>query len=158
MKTPQIRLLLLIAALFIGAVNAYGEDLAIIVAKTSPLDSVTTAELQKYFKAEKTKMPDGTKIVLVMQALGQPAHDAALQLIYKMSETEYNDYFVGQVFTGAVASAPKSFPTAAAVISYVAANSGAMSYVRASDANDTVKVLKIDGKAPGEADYSLKMK
>ena len=146
----------------IGSVNARAQDkagqLAIIVGKSSSLDSITTAEMQKYFKAEKTKLPDGTKIVIVMHDVGLPEREAALANIYKMSEAEYNDYFVGQTFTGAVAAAPKAFSSAAAVKQYVAATPGAIGYLRASDADDTVKVLKVDGKAPGEADYKLKMK
>ena len=148
--------------LLLGVLSARAQDkadqLAVIVGKTSALESVTTAELQKYFKAEKSKAPDGTKIVIVMQDVGRPERDAALRDIYKMGEAEYGDYFVGQTFTGAVKSAPRSFPSPAAVKEYVAATPGAISYVRASDADDSVKVLKVDGKAPGDADYSLKMK
>ena len=33
-----------------------------------------------------------------------------------------------------------------------------ISYMRASEVDDSVKVIKIDGKFPGEADYRLKVK
>jgi len=148
--------------LLLGVGHASAQDkadqLAVIVAKTCPVDDIKTADLQKYFKAEKSKMPDGTKIIIVMEDVGRPERDAALRAIFGMSEAEYSDYFAGQVFTGAVKSAPASYPTPAAVKAFVAANPGAISYVRASDADDSVKVLKVDGKAPGESDYSLKMK
>jgi ABC-type phosphate transport system substrate-binding protein len=163
MKTILKKFPLGVAILFLlGGLNVRAQDkadqLAVIVGKTSSLEAVTTAELQKYFKAEKSKAPDGTKIVIVMQDVGRPERDAALRDIYKMGEAEYGDYFVGQTFTGAVKSAPRSFASPAAVKQYVAETPGAIGYVRASDADDTVKVLKVDGKAPGEADYSLKMK
>ena len=80
-----------------------------------------------------------------------------LKAIYSMSEAEYNDYFVGQTFTGAVSAAPKSLPSPAAIKLYVAQTPGAIAYVRASDADDSVTVLKIGGKSPGDADYPLKM-
>ena len=35
---------------------------------------------------------------------------------------------------------------------------GAITYLRASDVDPSVKVLKVDGKAPGEAGYPLKIK
>jgi ABC-type phosphate transport system substrate-binding protein len=163
MKTFSLKFRAATAALFLFgmmAVNAQDKstELAIIVGKSSALDDVTTAQLQKYFKAEKTKAPDGTKIAIVMQDVGNPERDAALHDIYKMSEAEYNDYFVGQTFTGAVAAAPKALPSSAAVKQYVAATAGALGYVRASDADDSVKVLKVDGKSPGDAGYSLSMK
>jgi len=132
--------------------------LAIITGTGSSLTDVSKADLERFFRADKTKAPDGTKVSIVMLDTGRPEREAALRGIYKMGETEYNDFFVSATFTGAVAAAPKSFPTPMAVKKYVATTPGAISYIRASDADDTVKVLKVDGKAPGDADYSLKMK
>ena len=159
MKSFSIKSLLL-AGLFLTAslTGLRADDLAIIVNKATKVDDVSFGDLQKYFKAEKSKTADGTKIVLVMQDVGRPERDAALKTLYKMSEAEYTDYFVSQTFTGAVAAAPKSLPSAAAVKKYVAETPGAIGYVRAGEADDSVKVLKVDGKAPGEADYKLGIK
>ena len=132
--------------------------LAIIVGPGNSLTDVSKADLDRYFRADKTKAPDGTKISIIMLDAGRPERDAALRGIYKMAEAEYTDFFVSATFTGAVAAAPKSFPTPAAVKKYVATTPGAMGYIRASDADDTVKILKIGGKAPGDADYGLKIK
>jgi ABC-type phosphate transport system substrate-binding protein len=158
MKTfPKKLMFILAVGLSFASYAARGQNqLAIIVNKSCALDSATSGELQKYFKADKTKFPDGTKIIIVMQDVGRPGRDAALKLIYKMSESEYNDYFVGQTFTGAVASAPKALASPAAVKAFVAATPGAIGYVRASELDDSVKAMKIDGKSPADADYSLK--
>jgi len=157
-KFPKFLAGLVVLALF-GSMSLQAQDkagaLAIVVNKASALDDVASPLLQKYFKAEKTKAPDGTKLVIVMMDLGRPERDAALHTIYKMSESEYNDYFVGQTFTGAVAAAPKSFASPGLIKQFVAGNVGAISYLRASDADDTVKVLKVDGKLPGDAGYPL---
>ena len=40
---------------------------------------------------------------------------------------------------------------------FVSVTPGAISYIRASDADDSVKVVKVDGHAPGEAGYALKL-
>jgi len=157
-QLPVIVLLLSLCGNISASAQDKANQLAVIVNKTSSLDDVTTAVLQKYFKADKSKTPDGTKIVIVMQDVGNPDRDAALRTIYKMSEAEYNDFFVGQTFTGAVAAAPKALPSSAAVKQFVAATPGAIGYVRASDADDSVKVLKVDGKSPGDAGYSLPIK
>jgi hypothetical protein len=162
MKTLVLKLLVCAGIVMSGAMGAPAQDkadqLAIIVNPASPLSDVSTADLQKYFKAEKTKTPDGIKVVIVMQEVGRPERDAALKLIYKMSEDEYSDYFVGQTFTGAVAAAPKTYRSVATIKKYVAETPGAIAYIRASDADDTVKVLKVSGKSPGDADYKLVMK
>lgn len=162
MKTCFSRLTGLVLALVVLAGSARADDkadsLAIVVNKTCKLDDVSFSDLQKYFKADKSKTPDGTKIALAMQDVGRPERDGALKLIYKMGEREYADFFVEATFTGAVASAPKSLPSGAAVKQFVAGTPGALSYVRGSEADDSVKVLKIDGKSPGDADYKLKLK
>lgn len=152
MKLPALLL-----AFVLGVVAARADDLAIVVNKACGLDHVTSAELAKYFKAEKTKAPDGTRLVLVVQDAGRPERDVALKKIYKMSESEYSDYFVEATFTGAVAAAPKSLPSSAAVKQFVAATAGGLGYIAASEADDSVKVLTVDGHAPGDADYPLKL-
>ena len=133
-------------------------DLAVIVNKSSKLEDVSSADLAKYFKADKTKTPDGTKLVLVVHDVGRAEREAALKGIYRMSEIAYTEHFVEATFTGAVAAAPKALPSAAAVKKFVADAPGGIGYVRGSDLDDTVKALKIDGKAPGDADYKLKLK
>jgi hypothetical protein len=162
MKTLVSKLLVCVGVAMLAAPGTQAQDkteqLAIIVNPANPLDDISIVDLQRYFKAEKTKIPDGTKVVIVMQDVGRPERDAALKNIYKMSEEEYSDYFVSQTFTGAVAAAPKSFRSASYVKRYVAETRGAIGYIRASDVDDSVKVLKVNGKAPGDADYKLGMK
>ena len=150
-------LLLTVTAVRVWAGDASG-DLAVIVNKDCKLTDVSSADLAKYFKADKSKMPDGTKVAIAMQDVGRPEREAALKGIYKMSETEYNDHFVEATFTGAVAAAPKALPSGAAVKKFIADTPGGLSYVRGGDVDDSVKVLKIDGKSPGDADYKLKLK
>lgn len=156
------RLVSLVLGTLIAAATARAQDkaghLAIVVNKGSGLSEVSSAELAKFFKAEKTKAPDGSKVVIVMQEAGRPEREAALQNIYKMSDGEYNKYFLQATFTGAVASAPKALANGRSVLAFVAANPGALGYVKGDETDDTVKVLKIDGKVPGDAGYSLPCK
>ena len=157
---PRIFLtcLVLLAAGVGARAGDLAADLAIVVNKAVKLDNVTSADLARYFKAEKTKAPDGTKFALAALDAGHPEHDAALAGIYAMKEAEYTDYFVEATFTGAVTAAPKALPSGAALRKFVADTAGGLGYLRASEADDTVKVLKIDGVAPGEAGYKLKIK
>jgi ABC-type phosphate transport system substrate-binding protein len=154
----MIRLALLLSlTLALLATPGRAGELAVVVNRASPLSDLSSVELVKYFKAEKTKTPGGTKLTIVMQDAGRPERDAALKFIYKMSEAEYSEYFVEATFTGAVATAPKTLSSGAAVKKFVAETPGGLGYVFASETDDSVKVLKIDGKSPGEADYKLKV-
>lgn len=137
--------------------DGLGDQLAIVVSKTSPTEALTSAELQKVFRAEKGKDSGGNKFVILMHEAGQPARDAALRGIYKMSEADYNKFFLQATFTGAVQSAPKALP-AAAVKRLIAETPGAIGYLRADEIDDKLKAVKIDGHAPGEPGYGLLMK
>ena len=133
-------------------------DLAIIVNKNSALDNVTADELGKIFRAEKTKGPDGTKFVLAVPAAGSPEHAAMLAGVYGFDEAGYGKYFLQATFVGQVQSAPKQLAGGAALCGFVAGAPGGITCARASDVTDAVKIVKVDGHAPGEPDYKLKIK
>lgn len=165
MKTSWKRWAMVSAAALLmaaGASRSLADDkadqLAVIVGKASPLDDVPSADLQKYFKSEKNKTPDGKKVQVVMLDAGRPERDAALKGICGMSEHDYTELIVSGTFTGTVLTAPKVLPSPAAVKKFVADTPGAIGYIRASEADDTVKCLKVNGAAPGDAAYPFKMK
>ena len=133
-------------------------DSAIIVGKASALDSVTTAELTKILRAEKAKGADGVKFTLSMREAGSPERAAILSSVYSMNEAEFAKFFLQATFTGAVQSAPRQISGAAGAKQFVSGTPGGICYVRGSDADDSVKVVKVDGKLPGEAGYPLKIK
>ena len=131
-------------------------DLAIVVNSASPLENVTSAELTQIFKSQKTRDSGGARFVLGMRETGSAERAAALKGIYQMSDAEYEKYFLQATFAGTVQAPPKVLGGAGAVKQFVASAAGAISYLRATDADHTVKVLKVDGKAPGDAGYSIK--
>jgi ABC-type phosphate transport system substrate-binding protein len=133
------------------------EDLAIVVGKGCPVSEVSSTELTKIFKCEKTKAADGSKLTVVVRS-GGSEHGSALASIYKTDVAGYNKYFLQATFTGTVAAAPKALSSGDAVKAFVAETPGGISYVKASDIDANVKALKVDGKAPGEAGYPLQVK
>jgi ABC-type phosphate transport system substrate-binding protein len=135
-----------------------GDDLAIVVNKNSTLDNVTQAELVKILREEKSKSADGVRFVVLAREPGSAERSAALKSIFQMTEAEYQKYFLQATFVGAVQAAPKVVSGAAATRQFVAGNPGAVGYLRGSDVDDSVKVVKVDGKSPGDAGYSLKMR
>ena len=151
-------LVAIVFTLMLAAVARADESLAVVVGAKSGVDALSQAELVKVFKGTKTKGPDGVKFVIVMREPGSLEREGALKFIYAMTDQEYQKYFLQATFTGAVTSAPKQLSGAAAVKQFVASNPGAIGYLKASDLDESVKAVKIDGKAPGDADYKLKLK
>jgi len=73
-----------------------------------------------------------------------------------MSEAEYDRHLLFQTFRGTLGWGPRSIRTAEAMIRFVFNAPGAIGYVPADVADSTTRVLRIDGRLPGEAGYPLR--
>lgn len=135
-----------------------GGDLAIIVNASCSLNEVSSAELVRIFKGQKTKNPDGVRYLLASLGTGSPERAAALKGIYGMTDAEYDRYFLQATFAGTVQSAPRILPDGPSLRQFVASTPGAIGYLFAKDAGVGVKILKVDGKSPGDAGYPLSPK
>jgi ABC-type phosphate transport system substrate-binding protein len=132
------------------------EALAIIVNKSNPITNVSLTELRKIFMAQQTRWPSGNRVTVVMREPGQDERATALRLIYRMSERDFNRYFLRGTFTGETQSVPKTLATGSSVDKFVFNVPGAIGYVRASEVDDSVKVVRVDGHAPRDVGYPLK--
>ena len=132
-------------------------EIAVIVNKSNPLDDLPLSELREYFLAERGHWPNGKgKVRVVMLEPGAPAREAALRLIYNMNEKAYVSYFLGKKFRGETLDEPRQQTSAADVIKFVSFVPGAIGYVRPEEVDASVKVLRVDGLAPGDPGYKLK--
>lgn len=133
-------------------------ELAIIVNKSNPTDSISYSELREYFLAERSHWVNGGgKVRIVMRAPGQPEREAVLHLIYNMNEKGFTSYFLGKKFTGEVLEEPRQQNSTPDVIKFISYIPGAIGYVRADEVDASVKVLRVDGLAPGEPGYKIKL-
>lgn len=137
-------------------IRAAEEALAIVVNKANPVANLSFAELRQVFLAERNHWPHGRKSVITMREPGQPERVAVLRQIYRMSESDYNRHFLQLNYTGDSQVAPKQLATAEKILKFVFNVPGAIGYVRASEVDDTVKLVQIDGLLPRDAGYKLK--
>lgn len=132
-------------------------ELAIIVNKANPIESVSSSELREYFLAERTRWSSGgRKVRIVMRQVGQPERKAVLDLIYRMNEKSFTTYFLAKKFTGEVLEEPTQQASALDVIRVISDVAGAIGYVRADERDASVKMLRVDGVLPGEPGYKIK--
>jgi len=131
-------------------------DLAIIVHRSNPVNDLSRAELRRMFLLDTQTWPGGRKITVMLREKGQPEHAEALQLICALSEAEYDRHVLLQTFRGNVGWGPRSIRSAPAMLRFVFNVPGAIGYVRADETHDSVKVLRIDHRLPGEPGYPLR--
>jgi hypothetical protein len=130
-------------------------NLAIVVNVSNPADKLSTGELRRIFLGERGNWPNGRRITIVMMEPGQPERAVILREVCQMTETQFNNHFLHGVFTGQVLVSPKTLATPAGVRKFIFNVPGAIGYLRASDVDSTVKVLRIDERAPSDKGYPL---
>jgi ABC-type phosphate transport system substrate-binding protein len=151
-------LLLTVSVIVCLVSNGWTQDsnhIAIIINPTNPTDNLSGQELRQIFLAEQQRWPNGDVIKVIMRSPGQPERATVLQHVYEMQERDFSRYFLQAVFTGTVQAVPKRFATAAGVCQFVASVPGAIGYVRSSDVDGSVKIVRLDKRLPGEPGYGL---
>jgi len=145
------------AALPVDSRTNSNQALAIVVNRSNPLDNLTFSELRKIFLGERNHWPNGHRIAIAMQEYGQPERRAVLRSIYRMDEQAYQDFLLRGMFRGDVLVAPKTLASPIIVRKFVFNAPGAIGYLRASDVDASVKVVRVDGLLPEDKGYRLQI-
>jgi ABC-type phosphate transport system substrate-binding protein len=124
-----------------GTVAGAGEEVDIIVNKANTIDDLSLADAKKAFMGDKSTWPSGKRVTVLMLAQGLPERAVVLREIYKLPEEQFGQYFVQAAFAGKVSAPPKEAASAAQMKQAVAANPGAIGYIKKEDVDDTVKVV-----------------
>ena len=132
-----------------------GRDIAIIVSKENAVVEVSSRELKKIFKYEKQYWDRGRRIYLIMREAGSREKETVLKNIYEMTGEKLKKFWLSKLFRGEITSLPKVLGSGKAVKSFVSQVPNSIGYIDASFADGSIKVLRIDGKLPGQAGYAL---
>lgn len=135
--------------------TASEQNLAIVINLSNPIENLSMAELRKIFLGERSHWPNGRRITLVMMEPGQPERAAVLSLICQMNESDFNNHFLHGLFTGEVFVSPKTLATPVGVRKFIFNVPGAIGYLRATDVDASVKIIRIDQRIPEDKGYRL---
>ena len=149
-------LLLLPLQNFILAQSSREGDLAVMVNSATPVTDLRHAEVRNVFLGQRQYWNPKLPVVLLMRAPVARERDIVLKVIYQMSEEEYTQYWVAKVFRAEVTSPPKNVYSNDMQYELVAAIPGAIAVVDARNVRPGVKVVRVDGKLPGEKGYPLR--
>jgi phosphate transport system substrate-binding protein len=125
----------------------------------NPTTNVTLRELREILLGDRQwwacKQPH---ITLTAMPRGSAERDTLTRTIYKMDDAAFDKYFFFEVYRGLLPTSPTILDTAAEVKKFVSRTPGAVGYVRASEVDDSVKVLRIDGLFPEDDGYPLRLR
>ena len=169
MRMPPMKracvVLVATALLGFGAVSQAAEDdVAVIVNKSNPAASLAMPELRKILLGPRPKWSSGMNIIVLMTQPGQAERSATIKIVCGMSETDFMLHFVRTwrqhdgSSNAASGDAPKVFDSGVQLRQSVASTPGAIGFIKASQVDNSVKVVSIDGNLPGQTAYKLKLK
>ena len=102
---------------------------------------VSKSDLKDVFTGNATSLKDGSRVVPILLKAGT-VHEEFLQAYIGKSDTAYRAGWRSLVFSGQ-ASMPKNLDTDAAVVEFVAHNTGAIGYIGKATPHEGVKVLQV---------------
>ncbi len=158
MRNPPTRLCGIIALLFALTLAARAQEpaIAIVVHKDAPVDNLSMEELRSIFLADRQFWGDRTRISLLVRAPKSDERTFVLDRIYQMTEAQFRQYWIAKMFRAEIPRGPKIVFSTDMTLDLVVAVPGSISFMRASDVTDDVKVVSIDGKRPSDDGYPLR--
>ena len=134
--------------------RAESSRLALIVARTSPLQELTRFELKKLYLGAHIVDPSGQRIIPFHQASNAPDRLAFEEKVLGMSGDQMASYWIDRKIRGQ-SGAPKAVGSPDLVQKVISKVEHSISYVRLEQVRPEVRVIAIDGKLPTDAAYQL---
>jgi hypothetical protein len=149
---------IVLVALLAGPVwtAAAAADIAVVVRPDTPAEDLTLSEIRRLLLGERQFWNSALRVTLLISAPATRERDVVLRTIYHMSESEFKQFWISKVFRAEASSSPRVVLSNEQALELVNIIPGAVAFVDAARAPKGVKVLKIDGKVPGEKGYPLK--
>jgi hypothetical protein len=162
MNTSYIRSLLaaMLLACFSIAARAQcpSNGLAFVVNKANATEGLSIAQLRRLFLGDLRNWPDKKKVALITSNPQSAAFKCVLSAVVRMSDAEYHRFIASMGFRGEEPLELYLAGSDPAAAKMVSANPGGIAIVEAAAIpaiSSSVRVLRVNGKEPGEPGYPL---
>lgn len=158
LKVLQVTLLSALLSCLMLSVSiraASAGDLAIIVNSSVDVDNLSLAEVRQIFLGDKQFWTDDLRVTLLVRAPVAHERDVVLKSIYRMTEAQFRQYWISKVFRAETPTGPKIVYSSDMAADLVEQIPGSITFIDVSQVPEGAKVLRIDGKLPGEKGYPL---
>jgi hypothetical protein len=131
-------------------------DVAVVVNTKNNASDISSSELGLYLAGEKRFWSGKSPVQLVLLQPGTRELDVPVEKLLKMKPLDFKGYWKSKVFRGEAQSEPTYVPSSGMAAQFSRDLSGALTLLAARDLPPDAKVLKVDGKFPGEPGYPLR--
>ncbi len=133
-----------------------GGDIAVVVRNDTPIDDLSFRDIRELLLGERQFWNSNLRVTLLIRAPAAHEREVVLKTIYRMTEAQFRQYWISKVFRAEATAGPKIVYSNEMANELVAVLPGSVAFVDATQVPKGRKILKIDGKLPGETGYSLK--
>lgn len=158
-KTPIFALALVFLGSLARAQTAAGPknsgDIAVVVNAVNPVSDLSVGDLRRMLLGERRFWGGNVQIRLALRERGARERDQVVSTLLKMDGKAFSEHWRAKVFRGEASDEPLTL-SAEVAFQYVKETPGALSFVSVRNLRPEIKVLRIDGKLPGEPGYLLK--
>jgi hypothetical protein len=131
-------------------------DVAVAVHPDVPVDNLTMSELRRIVLGDREFWPGGVRITLLVRAPISHEREVVLKNLCQMTEAQFRQHWIGKVFRADTALAPKIIYSDEMARDMVNRIPGGIAFVDAGKPARELKVVKLDGRLPGEKGYILR--
>jgi phosphate transport system substrate-binding protein len=124
----------------------FAHHMAVVVNKDNPVDNVTPAHLARIFRSEIKRWADGKAVVLVLHK-DSAGEAETMQRLNKMSAAEWKALMAEHKDSISLVESD------AEVLKLVQSTPGAIGLVDVRSVDNTIRVVRVDGKLPMESGY-----
>jgi ABC-type phosphate transport system substrate-binding protein len=140
----------------VSAQTTRGADIAVVVNPDTPVNDLSLADVRKVLLGERQYWNSKLPVVLLIRAPVARERDVVLRVIYQMSEEQFKQFWVAKIFRAEAATPPKIVYSNDMQYELVSAIPGAIAFVDARNVRPGLKVLRVDGRLPGDPNYPLR--
>ncbi|MBZ5649585.1 MAG: hypothetical protein LAO18_03745 [Acidobacteriia bacterium] len=138
------------------AAQRHDVDIAVVVHPDTPVSNLSLSDVRKVFLGDRQYWSTNVPVVLLIRAPVARERDVVLKIIYQMSESQFKQYWIAKIFRAEAATAPKVVYSNDIANQLITAIPGAIAFVDSKDVRPGTKVLRVDGRLPGEPGYPLR--
>ncbi len=134
---------LLAALLLTGVAAATAADVVVVVARNSPIESLSSTQLSDIYLGRLKQLTSGTPVIPVDQTESSPAREAFYQSYLGRTLAQIQAHWSRLIFIGR-GSPPRALADSRSVAELVAGNTNTIGYIEAAALNEQLRVVKID--------------
>ena len=138
------------------AAQRHDVDIAVVVHPDAPVSNLSLSDVRKVVLGDRQYWSTNIPVVLLIRAPVARERDVVLKIIYQMSESQFKQYWIAKIFRAEAATAPKVVYSNDMANQLVTAIPGAIAFIDSKDVKPGSKVVRVDGRLPGEAGYPLR--